>query len=104
MMILNKKRKTENKNIDHMMYFIRRVHDMADFYQTAGMTPGDLISSHPDFFNILKRYYRSHKDDLDINSLTWAAACSFIIFNSDEYMDIMTKISRLTWNNELTRQ
>ena len=103
-MILNKNRNSiENTDLEQMIYFIKRVHDMADFYQTTGMKPVDLISSHPDFFDILERYYKCNSNDIDMNGFTWAAACSFIIFNSLEYIDIIKKYNRLNWSKEHTK-
>lgn len=102
MMILNKKRKIEDKKIDQMIYFIRRVHDMADFYQNASLTPKDFISSHPDLLDIVVMNNKYRDEKLNINNLTWAAACSFVIFNSNEYIDIINKFDRSPYNKELT--
>ena len=103
MMILNKKRKIENKNIDQIMYFIRRVHDMADFYQNADLTPKDFISSHPDLLDIVVMNNKYRDEKLNINNLTWAAACSFVIFNSNEYIDIINKFDSPLWKNKSTK-
>ena len=103
MMILNKKRKIENKNIDQIMYFIRRVHDMADFYQNADLTPKDFISSHPDLLDIVVMNNKYRDEKLNINNLTWAAACSFVIFNSNEYINLIKNIDLSEYKRKIIK-
>jgi hypothetical protein len=102
-MILNKKRKIENKNIDQIMYFIRRVHDMADFYQNADLTPKDFISSHPDLLDIVVMNNKYRDEKLNINNLTWAAACSFVIFNSNEYINLIKNIDLSEYKRKIIK-
>lgn len=40
---------------------------------------------------------------IDDKNISWAAACSFVIFNSNEYIDIINKFDRSLWKNKSTK-
>ena len=81
---------TLNKDYREILLFINSIHDAADFYQKAGLTPADLIESYPELDSLLKGFDDEYVEKL-LKNLTWGSACSFICNHNDAYISIFKR-------------
>ena len=81
--------KTKKMQLDHdnLIDFIINLHTAADFYEHSGFSPKDFIESSPAMQDKMQSYIQ--KEMYDFDSMSWGAACSFIISHSEEYRETL---------------
>ena len=83
------KKASKQKEINQILEVVSSIHLAADYYQNKGLSPLDFIISIPGLASEVEAYKAIDPKCFDFISMTWGAACQFIITHSEDHKYIL---------------